>query len=92
MKTVIYSSFFNFYLALSVAANMVDQNSLEFFAAKFAGAPLPLLLAARLTNGFIVAAVRAGDRAGSRPAAPALRVIKPSSDSQIQITIIRTIS
>ena len=56
------------------------------------GAWLPLLLAARLTNGFIVAAVRAGDRAGSRPAAPALRVIKPSSDSQIQITIIRTIS
>ena len=64
MKTVIYSSFFNVYLALSVAANMVDQNSLEFFAAKFAGlrgAWLPLLLAARLTNGFIVAAVRAGD-------------------------------
>ena len=36
----------------------------SFFAAKFAGlrgAWLPLLLAARLTNGFIVATVRAGD-------------------------------
>ena len=42
----------------------VDQNSLEFFCGKFAGlrgAWLPLLLAARLTNGFIVATVRAGD-------------------------------
>ena len=74
----------------------VDQNSLEFFCGKICRAPW--CLAAAIVSCKVNEWLHCCDGQSwghwmeRWPAAPALRVIKPSSDSQIQITIIRTIS